>query len=133
MRRFPFYPFAAVLVALSVLLMGAGLPHLACGGACCGVPGGGQGSSTARAADPHSCCCDAAPIPCDLEQAPIKDLPDSALTAVPRVDAPAHAPVLGSIDSSAVPASPVGSLAHARPCAQGPPGPIYLRHRSLLC
>lgn len=116
------------LVALSMLLLGAAPPHRPCGGGCCAAP-----VAVHPAAEPHSCCCDTAPVPCDLEQAPAQELPDSAVTAVPRVDAPAHAPVLASVGASAVPASPVGSLSHALPSAQGPPGPIYLRHRSLLC
>ncbi|MEW6486650.1 MAG: hypothetical protein AB1578_01890 [Thermodesulfobacteriota bacterium] len=128
MTRFRAPSPIAWLAVLSMLLLGAALPHRPCGGGCCAAP-----VAVHPGAEPHSCCCDTAPVPCDLEQAPVQDFPDSAVTAVPRVDAPAHAPVLGSIDSSAVPASPVGSLAHARPCAQGPPGPIYLRHLALLC
>lgn len=128
MTRFRAPSSIAWLAALSMLLLGAAIPHHPCGGGCCAAPAAVQ-----RAADPHACCCDAAPVPCDLGQAPVQELPDSALTAIPRVDAPAHAPVLASLESSAAPASLVGSLSHARPSAQGPPGPIYLRHLSLLC
>lgn len=128
MTRFRTPSPIAWLAVLSMVLLGAVILDRPCGGGCCAAQ-----VAVHPGAQPHSCCCDTAPIPCDLEQAPVQDLPDSALTAVPRVDVPAQQLVFASSCVCAVPASPVGSPAQARPCAQGPPGPIYLRNLSLLC
>jgi len=126
----------AFLVVLSLLLMGAGLRAQACGGACCAT---GQteryspSGEAKRISTPHPCCCDTAPIPCDLERAPAPDLPDSALSAAPRVEAPA-------VHLAGLPLASVGSadpghatLGRLQPSAQGPPGPVYLRTQSFLC
>ncbi|MDW7710611.1 MAG: hypothetical protein SCH98_09055 [Deferrisomatales bacterium] len=124
---------AVWLLALSVLLMGAGLPYHACAGSCCGAAAGDASPGAARAPAAHSCCCDAEPVPCDLEQAPAKELPDSAVTGVPRVDAPSPGPILQVGARLPMPAA-AGSYHTGRPTsAQGPPGPLYLLHLALLC
>lgn len=133
MTRFASRHTVAWLVALSVLLMGTGMARHACAGACCAAMATDRHAVAAPTPNPHACCCDAEPVPCDLEQAPVNDLPDSAVTGVPRVDTPAPVSGLAALSSSAGPSSPVGTLAHRRPNAQGPPGPLYLRHLALLC
>jgi len=130
------YRPTALLLVLALLVMGAGLRANPCGGACCAADRGAVPASAGEAKQlsaPHACCCDSAPVPCDLEGAPAPDLPDSALSAAPRMDAPASLSAMPGQVSLVNVSQGVATLGRLRPSAQGPPGPVYLRTQSFLC
>lgn len=125
----------AVLLVLSLVLMGAGLRAPTCGGACCTAEKApGHHAVAKQIATSHACCCGAAPVPCDLERDPVPpEQPESALHASPRVDAPtllAEGPTSATFGRWP---DGVARLLLVHPSAQGPPGPVFLLTQSLLC
>lgn len=128
---------AAWVLMLSLLCLGMAAPPHACAGACCVPgPGGVHGSHEAIRSAPmeHACCCGGAEErSCDLEEAPVPQGLDSALSATPRVEVPSQAFAVLNPDAKGPVAACAGRIARVAPTAQAPPGPIYLRYLSILC
>lgn len=134
-RAAAFRPIALLLV-LSVLLLGAAAPHASCEGSCCGAergPGQAWAGESQDLSAPHACCCGPEAAPCDLEQAPPPDLPDSAVSTVPRVESPASLAVFVTPGSHGLARLAGRSPTPLSPSAQGQPPPLYLRDQAFLC
>jgi hypothetical protein len=83
---------------------------------------------------PHSCCSSANEPPCDISKGCGSELPEFALSVIPRVKSPGQADMaVSSTEVISFRAYQVGHNNTVWTLATGPPVPLFLMSLSLLC
>lgn len=120
----------AAWLAVAVALLGFAPRMPDCGPSCCAQAPAHHGAGDMGA---HGCCCDHAPVPCDIQRDVGDPVPPAAVAASPAAQGSQAVAVLPPMVGRVPAPGPAPRPERMRIPGTAPPTPLYLQNTSLLC